>query len=261
MDVLSRLDNALRGLRGPRAGDRAAEIATLERALRALRGHLSAGEVDLVRAELATLRAGGRGTGLAVGYARVLRAGGKARFDPAQVKKGIAEELEEHAKTIKRIQRSPRMPVRKAAALIVKDHLRKHPAAYDRMEAVEVPKRGKGLKAPRLKLLTRSGRLRVWLVDSHAVRKVHGDWTMGGHHRVYPDFIPPNEVWIAEEVFDPERQLCTLHELNEYALMGGGMGYDEAHDLSTALEQKFRKGGMRGLAAAVRKRLKEAAAS
>jgi len=260
VDVLRSLDSALRGLRGPRAGDRAAEAATLARALRALRGHLSAGEVDLVRAELATLRAGGRGTGLAAGYARALRAGGKRRFDPAQVAKGVREELE-HAATIKKVQRNPRLPVKKVAELIAKDHLKAQPRYYDRLDAVEVPKRGRGLKPPRLKLLTRSGRLRVYLVDSHAVRKVHGDWTMGGHHRVYPDFIPPNEVWIAEEVFDPERQLCTLHELNEYALMGGGMGYDEAHDLSTALEQKFRKGGMRGLAAAVRKRLKEAAAS
>ena len=31
MDVLSRLDNALRGLRGPRAGDRAAEFEMLQK--------------------------------------------------------------------------------------------------------------------------------------------------------------------------------------------------------------------------------------
>jgi hypothetical protein len=84
---------------------------------------------------------------------------------------------------------------------------------------------------------------------------------MGGHHRVYPDFIPPREVWIAEEVFDPERKLCTLHELHEYKLMGGGQDYDTAHDASTALEQSFRKGKLKGLDAALRKALRAAAAS
>ena len=187
--------------------------------------------------------------------------GGKRRFDPSQVAKGVKEELE-HAATIRRIQRSPFLPVKKAAELIVKDHLRKEdPHYYDRLEAVAVPKRKKGLKAPRLKLLHRSGRLRVYLVDSNAVRKLYGDWTMGGHHRVYPDFIPPHEVWIAEEVFDPERKLCTLHELHEYKLMGGGQDYDTAHDASTALEQRYRKGKLRGLDAALKRALRAAAAS
>lgn len=187
-------------------------------------------------------------------------AGGKRRFAPEQLAKGAAAELE-HAKTIKKLQRSPKLPVKVAAKLIAQDHLKEDPRYYDRLDAVEVPKRTRGLKAPRLKLLHRSGALRVYLVDSHAVRKLYGDWTMGGHHRVYPDFIPKNEVWIAEEVFDPERKLCTLHELNEYKLMGGGQDYDAAHDASTALEQRYRKGKLRGLDAALKRALRAAARS
>lgn len=190
---------------------------------------------------------------------RHMRRGGKRRFDPAQLRAGIATELE-HAATVKKIVKR-KLPVKQAAAEIAKDHLREDPAYYDRLDAVEVPRRRKGLKPPRLKLLHRSGRLCVYLVDSHRVRRQLPDWTMGGHHRVYSPQIPPNEVWIAEEVFGPERALCTIHELREYKLMGSGMGYEEAHDLSTALEQKFRLGGMKGLDAAVRRELKAAAAS
>lgn len=188
------------------------------------------------------------------------RAGGKARFDPAQLQKGIKEELE-HAATIRKVRRDPKLPVKKVAELIAKDHLKTQPHYYDRLAAVEVPRRGKGLRAPRLKLYLKSGKLRVYIVDSNATRKLYGDFTGGGHHRVYADFIPPNEVWLAEELFGVELKLYALHELNEYALMGSGMGYDEAHDNSTALEQTFRKGGRKGLDAALRKRLREAAAS
>jgi len=179
----------------------------------------------------------------------------------AQLRKGVREEME-HKRTIKRIQRNPRMPVKKAAEAIARDHLKVMPSYYDRLDAVEVPRRRKGLKSPRLKLLMKHGKLRIYLVDSNATRKLYGDFTGGGHSRVYPEFIKkPHEVWIAEELFGIERDLYTLHELNEYTLMGGGMGYDEAHDLSTALEQRYRKSGGKGLKAAVQKMLRKAAVS
>jgi hypothetical protein len=109
------------------------------------------------------------------------------------------------------------------------------------------------LKAPRLQLLGRRGPLRIYLVDSTAVRKIYGDFTMGGHDLVYPDFVAPREVWIADELAGLERQLTTLHELHERRRMAHGMGYDEAHDLSTQLEQRYRHAGGRGLAAALRR--------
>ena len=179
----------------------------------------------------------------------------------AQVQKGAREELREHAATFKRIKRG-KLTVTEAAAAVARDHVRKDPAHYERLEAVKIPKRTKGLKSPRLKLLMKYGKLRVYIVDSNAARKLHGDFTGGGHSRVYASFIKkPHEVWIAEELFGIERDLYTLHELNEYTLMGGGMDYEEAHDLSTALEQGYRKTGGKGLKAAVQKMLRKAAAS
>ena len=179
----------------------------------------------------------------------------------AQVQKGAREELREHAATFKRIRRG-KLTVKEAAVAVARDHVKADPAHYDRVEAVKIPKRTKGLKSPRLKLLMKCGKLRVYLVDSNAARKLHGDFTGGGHSRVYAEFIKkPYEVWIAEELFGIERDLYTLHELNEFTLMGGGMGYDEAHDLSTALEQGYRKSGGKGLKAAIQKMLRKAAAS
>lgn len=189
-----------------------------------------------------------------------IHAGGKRRFDPAQLAKGTAEELE-HAATIKRLRREPKLPVREAAKLIAKDHLKADPAYYDRLDAVEVPKRTKGLKKPRLKLLMKRGKVRVYLVDSHLVRQMkgQGDWANGGHSRVFPETCPPNEVWVGNETFGPERKCYILHELLEFWRMGNGMGYDQAHDLSTAAEQKYRSAKMRGVDAAIRDALKKAA--
>jgi len=187
------------------------------------------------------------------------RRGGKLRHTAQDVARGAKVELE-HAKTIKKIARQ-QLPVKQAATEIAKDHLKEDPHYYDRLDAVEVPKRRQGLKAPRLKLLMKRGRVKVYLVDSHLVRQMkgQGDWANGGHSRVFPETCPPNEVWVGSETFGPERKCYILHELLEFWRMGNGMGYDQAHDLSTAAEQHYRKRKMRGIDAAIRAALKKAA--
>lgn len=315
MSFIDQLDRAIRALRRKRKPDRMARVNALAAHLRAAS---SEGERDLVRAELAGLRRGGKarsglpsvrfvslkltepprlklsvdghvytyaGDGAVMVYVKGLltrrskrarvdglnharanltlvggaRRGGKRRFDPAQLKAGTAAELE-HAKTIKKIV-ARKLPVKQAAAEIAKDHLKERPDYYDRLDAVEVPKRRKGMKKPRLKLLMKRGKVRVYLVDSHLVRQMkgQGDWANGGHSRVFPETCPPNEVWVGNETFGPERKCYILHELLEFWRMGNGMGYDQAHDLSTAAEQKYRSAKMRGIDAAIRAALKKAA--
>jgi hypothetical protein len=181
----------------------------------------------------------------------------KAMVSP-QLKKGIAVESE-HAATVKKIQRNPQMPAKKAAALIAKDHLREDPAYYEKLEVVEEKtKRTPGLKPPRLKLLGRRGKLRIYLVATTPTKRIYVDWTEGGHDVVY-DFIPKYEVWISDNLPPLEILLTQIHELRErrrmIELMREGMSradaYDKAHDESLAVEDKYRKAGGRGLKAAL----------
>ena len=111
-----------------------------------------------------------------------------------------------------------------------------------------------GLKPPRLRLLGRRGKLRIYLVDSTKARLLYADWTMGGHDRVYRDFIPHNEVWIADELGPFERNLTMLHELVERRLMvRKKLDYDTAHEQATAIESRYRHARGRGLDAALRR--------
>ena len=260
-DWTDKLSEAARVLRGSRGGKRrVSRFAKLERKLAARGAHdpqaLAAWieRKKLGQAELTRRAEAGR--------RRAERRGGKRRFNPEQLKEGAAEELHEHGKTLAKL-RAGKLTVKQAAAQTAKDHLKLLPDYYSRMDALEVPKPKKGLKSPRIKLLMKRGRVRVYLVASHLVRKMkdQGDWANGGHSTVFPATIPKNEVWIGDETFGPERKLYILHELLEFWRMNHGMSYDEAHDLSTEAEQKFRRGKMRGIDAAVRDALKKAAAS
>ena len=121
------------------------------------------------------------------------------------------------------------------------------------------------LQPPRLKLLGRRGKLRIYMVDDTAVRLMYPDWTSGGHDQIYFRFIPPLEVWISRELCEPrpplEKNLCILHELRErrrmIVLMRGGMSrrdaYNKAHDESLVVEDKYRRAKGRGLATALRR--------
>ena len=178
----------------------------------------------------------------------------------SQLRKGIAAEME-HKRTVRWAQKHPKATARQVAARIARDHLREDPHYYDKLEAVEGKiKRQPGLKPPRIKLLGRRGPVRIHLVDTTAAKRIYADWTEGGHDRVY-DFVPRNEVWLANNLPPLELRLTMLHELRERRRMGelmrGGMSrsdaYDKAHDESLVVEDHYRKVQGRGLDAALRK--------
>ena len=183
-------------------------------------------------------------------------------FKLADLARGTRAEME-HAKTLRKIKR-PEVTVREAAQEIAKDHLKEDPAYYEKLEAVEsLPKKeDKRLKSPRLKLLGRRGKLRIYLVDATAVRGMTDknpnapDFTMGTGDQVWRETTGPWEVWISDELGPPrdplELRLTMLHEMTERRLMlRDGMSYDEAHGKALALEDKYRKINGRGLKAAL----------
>ncbi len=80
----------------------------------------------------------------------------------------------------------------------------------------------------------------VWIVNGRLVRSVFDqDFTEGGHEHVY-EYVPTNEVWIDDQITDPERPFVILHELHERNLMEKGMDYDAAHEDSSKLEKHMR---------------------
>lgn len=159
-----------------------------------------------------------------------------------QIRKGTREEMREHAATIRRVKRNPKMPARKVAEGIAREHVSKNLYHYE-----QSPKKQPGLKSPRIKLLGRRGKLRIYLVATTPTKRIYVDWTEGGHDHVYK-FIPKNEVWISDDLPPMEILLTTLHELTERRLMSTrGMDYDAAHDESLKREDKYRKANGRGL--------------
>jgi len=116
------------------------------------------------------------------------------------------------------------------------------------------------LKAPRLRLLGTRGKLRIYLVDATAVRKMTDknpnapDFTMGTNDAVWRNVTGPNEVWVADELGPLERKLTMLHEMLERRRMKrDGLSYDDAHDEALAAENRYRQANGRGLDAALRK--------
>ncbi len=89
----------------------------------------------------------------------------------------------------------------------------------------------------------RTGKLRIYLVNGTAVRKDHIMYVMGGHWRVY-EWMPKNEVWIAEELNTLDRKYTLLHELRELWKMIQGMDYSTAHNhYANVIEGMARNGG------------------
>ena len=192
----------------------------------------------------------------------------------AQLRKGVREEME-HAATIKRVKRNPQMPVRAVAEAIAKDHIKEDPRYYDKLAAVDKAtkevkqemrraKRLPKLKPPRIKLLGRRGKLKIYLVDATYVRGMTDknpnapDFTMGTGDQVWPEVTGPWEVWVSDELGPPrdslEMHLTMIHEMTERRLMlRDGLSYDEAHEHALAVEDKYRKANGRGLKQALQR--------
>jgi len=82
--------------------------------------------------------------------------------------------------------------------------------------------------------------LSVWIVNGRLVRSVFDiDFTAGGHDYVY-EFVPPNEVWIDDDIEEPERGYVLLHELHERGRMTCGWPYSRAHAESSRVEYRCR---------------------
>ena len=80
----------------------------------------------------------------------------------------------------------------------------------------------------------------VWIVSGRLVRSVFDiDFTEGGHDYVY-EFVPENEVWIDDDVEEPERAFVLVHELHERNRMAAGLTYNQAHAESSRLEYRCR---------------------
>jgi hypothetical protein len=82
--------------------------------------------------------------------------------------------------------------------------------------------------------------VKIWLIDGRLVRSDFNiDFTEGGHEFVY-DFVPPDEVWLDNDLAPSEYPFVLLHELHERNLMSKGMAYPEAHRRSSRLEWSCR---------------------
>jgi hypothetical protein len=83
--------------------------------------------------------------------------------------------------------------------------------------------------------------LSIYLVDGHQVKRLcYMDFVEGGHDLVYPDFIPPGEVWIDGRIHVHDRPAILLHELVERRCMECGLSYEEAHEIANEIEMEAR---------------------
>jgi hypothetical protein len=80
----------------------------------------------------------------------------------------------------------------------------------------------------------------VWIVSGRMVRSVFDiDFTEGGHDYVY-EFVPEKEVWIDDDILEPERPYVLVHELHERNRMATGWPYSKAHAESSRVEYRCR---------------------
>ena len=100
------------------------------------------------------------------------------------------------------------------------------------------------LQPPRLKLLGRRGRLKIWLVDGKWVREnMHIDYVHGGHDAVYRWITGGPQVWMDDTLEKSEFPYVLWHELFERRMMSKhGWSYNRAHDEASRRELEWRHG-------------------
>jgi len=90
-------------------------------------------------------------------------------------------------------------------------------------------------------VLTLPNGVAVYEVDGNKVRtNCSVEFCLGGHDLVYGDYIPKNEIWVEKLPSLDDWWKNLYHELVEYELMAGGMGYEEAHVIASREEAKQR---------------------
>jgi len=89
----------------------------------------------------------------------------------------------------------------------------------------------------------RAGKLRVYTVNGQFVRDNYLiDFTQGGHFKVYPEFIPKNEIWLDNNLNIIDRKATLLHELAEMKGWQGASKYSEVHnEVANPIEAEGRR--------------------
>ena len=133
------------------------------------------------------------------------------------------------------------VPVRKALAAAELEERRERRRAGDLSRVTDHGKKmpeGKDVHIQLWKKLENG--ISVWIVDGRLVRSLFDiEFTEGGHDHVY-EFVPPNEIWIDNDLEEEERPYVLVHELHERNLMAKGWTYNKAHADSSRLEYHCR---------------------
>jgi hypothetical protein len=78
--------------------------------------------------------------------------------------------------------------------------------------------------------------IKTYIVNSNLIRSLfYIDWVAGGHDKVYK-FVPPNEVWLDNDIVSKEKRFVLLHELHERFFMSQGWDYEKAHASALKVE-------------------------
>lgn len=102
------------------------------------------------------------------------------------------------------------------------------PLSRDALEAIHVRQ-----------LATLPKGIAVWLIDGRKVRMIDPNFAEGGHDYVYK-YVPPNEIWIDDDLRPKEMGFILAHEWFERVHMMKGKRYEEAHRMASAFEEELR---------------------
>jgi len=78
----------------------------------------------------------------------------------------------------------------------------------------------------------------------------------GARHHLVDSHIPPEEIWVAEELMPTiEHKYFLFHEIHEYNIMSKGIPYETAHAWSNRAEGKLRAAKGKGLEEAIKREI------